>query len=79
MKRNLRICGSFYSIALILLTIIAIKTPKIPIKANENCNPKASAIYPMIGGPIKKPRKLTLETIVKASPAETVVFFPATL
>jgi hypothetical protein len=63
----------------ILETMKAIKTPNIPIKAKENWSPKVCAIYPIIGGPIRKPRKLTLETIVKASPAEVVGFFPATL
>ena len=55
------------------------KTPNIPIKAKENCKPKASATYPIIGGPIKKPKKLTLETAVKASPVGISGCFPAML
>lgn len=65
--------------ALILDTIIAIKNPKIPIKANENRKPKASAIWPIMGGPIKNPRKLTLVTAVKASPVGIVGCLPAIL
>ncbi len=65
--------------ALILETIKAISTPKTPINAKENRRLDISAMYPITGGPIKKPRKLTLETIVKASPGGTFGFFPAIL
>jgi hypothetical protein len=68
-----------YSAVLIFDTINEMNIPKIPIKAKENCNPKASATYPIIGGPIKKPRKLTLETAVKASPVGISGCFPAIL
>jgi hypothetical protein len=34
----------FYSAVLILETINEMNTPKTPMKANENCNPKASAM-----------------------------------
>jgi hypothetical protein len=64
---------------LIFETIKAITNPKTPIKANEKRKLDNSAMYPIIGGPIKKPRKLTLETIVNASPGGTVGFLPAML
>ena len=70
---------SIYSIALILETINAIKTPKIPMNANENRKLNNSAMYPITGGPNKKPKKLTLETVVKATLGDTLGFFPATL
>ena len=65
--------------ASILETINAISTPKIPMNANENRRLDSSAMQPIIGGPIKKPRKLTLETVVKAILGETFGFFPARL
>lgn len=65
--------------ALILETIKAINTPNTPMKAKENRKLESSAMYPITGGPIKNPRKLTLETIVKASPGGTLGFFPAML
>ena len=68
-----------YSIPLILDTIKAITNPKIPMKANENRKLDSSAIYPIIGGPIKKPRKLTLVTVVKASLVGIFGVFPAML
>lgn len=49
------------------------------MNANENLKLDNSAMYPITGGPIKNPRKLTLETIVNASPGGTVGFFPAIL
>lgn len=66
-------------IAFILETITAIKSPKTPINANEKRKLDNSAMYPIIGGPIKKPRKLTLETVVKATLGATLGVFPATL
>ena len=69
----------FYSIAFTLLTKKAIKIPNIPMKANENCKPNSSEIWPITGGPIKNPKKLTLETAVKASPVGIVGCFPAIL
>ena len=65
--------------ALTLETIKEITTPKMPIKAKEYRKLDNSAMYPMTGGPIKKPKKLTLETMVNASPGGTDGFFPATL
>ncbi len=65
--------------AVIFETIIAIKNPKIPMKANENLRLEISAIYPIMGGPIKNPKKLTLETAVKASPVGISGCFPAML
>ena len=53
--------------------------PNTPIKANENRSPNNSAMYPITGGPIKNPRKLTLETAVNASPGGIVGCFPAML
>jgi len=70
---------NYYWITLILGTRKAIRIPNTPIKANENRRPNSSAIYPITGGPIKKPRKLTLETAVKASPGGMVGCFPAIL
>jgi hypothetical protein len=52
----------------------AIKIPKTPMKAKENLKLDNSATYPITGGPIRKPRKLTLD-IVKASPGGTFGFF----
>ena len=65
--------------ALTLETIKEITTPKMPIKAKEYRKLNNSAIYPITGGPIKKPKKLTLETIVNASPGGTDGFLPAML
>lgn len=65
--------------ALIRDTISAIRIPKIPMKANEKRRPSNSAIYPITGGPIKNPKKLTLDTIVNASPGGTDVLLPARL
>ena len=53
--------------------------PKIPITANEYLSPASSEMYPIRGGPIKKPRKLTLETVARAIPAGTLLCFPAAL
>ena len=71
--------GIFYAMALILETINAMMKPKMPIIPNDTRRLETSAMYPMTGGPIRNPRKLTLETIVKASPGGTFGFFPATL
>ena len=54
-------------------------SPNTPIKAKENRSPKSSAMYPITGGPIKNPKKLTLETAVSASPGGIVGCFPARL
>ena len=70
---------SIYSIALIRDTIKEIRIPKIPMNANENRRLDSSAMYPIIGGPIRKPKKLTLETVVKATLGDTFGVFPATL
>lgn len=47
--------------------------------ANEYLKLVTSAIKPIIGGPIKKPRKLMLVTTVKAIPVGTFLLFPAML
>ena len=65
--------------ALILATIRVIKMPKTPIKAKEKRKLDSSAMYPIIGGPIKNPKKLTLETVVSATLGDTFWFLPATL
>lgn len=59
--------------------MIAIRIPKTPMNANENLRLDNSAMYPMIGGPIRKPKKLTLETVVKATLGDTFGVFPAML
>jgi hypothetical protein len=61
------------------LTKIVIKNPKKPINPKEYFKLVISAIYPIIGGPIKNPKKLTLETVVNAILVGTSLFFPAVL
>ena len=65
--------------ALILETISDMPIPKIPITAKEYLNPAACEMYPIRGGPIRKPRKLTLETVARAMPGGTLVCLPAAL
>jgi hypothetical protein len=47
--------------------------------ANDHCNPKASAINPISGGPIRNPRKPILETAASAIPGDSVSDLPASL
>jgi hypothetical protein len=56
-----------------------IPIPNIPITAKEYRSPAISEIYPIRGGPIRKPRKLTLETVASAIPAGTLLCLPAAL
>lgn len=62
-----------------LLTNIEIKTPKTPMMAKEYCRLVNSAINPINGGPIRKPKKLILDTMVSAIPVGTLGLFPAML
>lgn len=59
--------------------MIVIRIPKTPMNAKENRRLENSAMYPITGGPSKNPKKLTLETVVRATLGETVLFFPAML
>lgn len=54
-------------------------SPKIPINAYEYRKLLRYEIYPMIGGPIIKPIKLTLEMIVNAVLVAILVFLPTVL
>ena len=64
---------------LIKLTKSVILSPNIETTAYEYLRLVSSAIYPIIGGPSKKPKKLTLETIVNAILGEPFVLRPAIL
>ena len=47
--------------------------------ANEYCNPASCAIYPINGGPIKKPKKPIPDTVAIAIPLATSFTLPAVL
>ena len=51
----------------------------MPMIAKEYFKLVSSAMKPIKGGPIKKPKKLILDTIVKAILVGTFLLFPATL
>ena len=53
--------------------------PNRPINAYEYRRFVTLDIYPITGGPIRKPRKLTLDTIVRAILVDIFVLFPAML
>jgi len=55
------------------------KIPNTPIMAKEYFRLVSSAMNPISGGPIRNPKKLMLETIVKAMLVGTFSLFPATL
>lgn len=53
--------------------------PTTAISANENLKPENPAIIPIIGGPIKNPKKLIVDTEANALPGDVLVDFPAAL
>lgn len=62
-----------------LVTIIVMIKPNNPTMANDIFKLDACAIYPIMGGPSIKPKKLMLDTIVRAMPGGTFGVLPATL
>ena len=56
-----------------------VPNPKKAISVKDHCNPKASAIKPIMGGPTKNPRNPILDTAAKAIPGDSLVDLPAWL
>ena len=68
-----------YAISLIRFIINVIPSPSIAITAKEYCKLASSAIKPISGGPIKKPKKPIPDTVAMAIPLATSFIFPAVL
>ena len=54
-----------------------VQKPNIAIRVNDHLKLNAAEINPIIGGPIRKPKKPIDDTAARATPGDIVLDFPA--